>query len=456
MFPTPTAPPSPPVVRARRPSPVLLLGLLLVVLAGVFAALTWERWLPAQPVRVARVAAIPASAEAAVVDSATPRFQAAGWIEADPLPLRVTALVGGVVAAVHVLEGETVEAGQPLATLDDADHRLAVARARSELEAATAAVAVAEREAATAAAERERLASRVAVAEARVAERRDLAERLAKAERAFTARERRQAELALATAEAERDALASEAAVLDAERERALAQVAQARAQRAVRAVALERAELDLERTVIRAPAAGVIAHLHAVPGRKQLLGADDPSSTTVAELFDPARLQARIDVPLADAAGIALGQRVELATEALPDARFPGEVTRVVGEADIARNTLQVKVRLHEGHPLLRPGMLVRATFMGTAEDGGENVAGGGRLRLVLPAVAVPAEGAATLWVVDAEGRAERRSVRLGPPVAGGGVLVLEGLGPGELVVIDPPSDLDAGERLEVVEVVG
>ncbi|NIP97960.1 MAG: HlyD family secretion protein, partial [Akkermansiaceae bacterium] len=85
----------------------------------------------------------------------------------------------------------------------------------------------------------------------------------------------------------------------------------------------------------------GIILHLHAAPGKKRMLTADDPTSALIVELYDPQKLQARIDVPLSEAAGLRVGQPVRLSTDLLPDARFNGEVTRIVGEADLQRNTL-------------------------------------------------------------------------------------------------------------------
>lgn len=436
-------------------SPTLWLGVGLGLAAIAFAALTWERWLPATGVRAARVAAIPAAAEAATATAGgEARFQAAGWIEADPQPILVTGLVGGVVDEVLVLEGQAVEAGQVLARLDDADHRLVLAHAQAELATARAAAAAAEQAVIAAGAERERLVARLAAADARVAERRDLADRYGATSRAFAELERSQAQLALATAEAERTALAAEAPSLAAAEARAKAEVERLQALAEVAAVALRRAELDLERTEIRAPVAGIVARLLAVPGRKQMLHADNPHSTTVAELFDPEHLQARIDVALGDAAGLAIGQPVELRTEALPDEVFLGRVARIVGEADIARNTVQVKVRLERTHPVLRPGVLVRARFMGTASADVETAAAGG-LRLVVPAVAGAANESRELWVVGEGDRAASRAVRFGAAVDGGGITVRDGLGAGELVVLDPPTDLADGDRLAVEEVV-
>ncbi|MEO0448158.1 MAG: biotin/lipoyl-binding protein, partial [Verrucomicrobiota bacterium] len=83
-------------------------------------------------------------------------FQAAGWIEPDPLPIKATALFGGVVQEVAVLEGQTVKKGDLLATLIEDDAQLALRTAKSRLaslhgesRAHEANIAVAEAEIAT-------------------------------------------------------------------------------------------------------------------------------------------------------------------------------------------------------------------------------------------------------------------------------------------------------------------
>ena len=451
---------------ARSRSPVAWLALVVVIAVAVFAALTWERWVPAKAVTVARVAALPAAAGAEAVPATAdgdeePRFQAAGWVEADPLPVRVTSLISGVVDQVLVLEGQTVQAGQILATIDRADFELTLARVQAGLQAAQARVQAAERDVAAARADRERLDAQIRAAEARIAERADLATRLEASQRAFSEREREQARLAVQSASAERDALAAERAMRDAALARAEAAVAVAQAARDEAAVMVQRATLDLERCTVRAPIDGVIAHLHAVPGRKQMLGSDNPISTTVAEMFDPTKVQARIDVALADAAGLGIGQRVALRTEALPDQVFHGEVTRLVGEADIARNTVQVKVRIKDPNPLLRPGMLMRARFYGvegsdaaagSADRGAHSAAPG--LRLIVPAVAAEPGTSGERWVLGADNRAIRKAVTFGAS-HDGGVLVRSGIGPGELLIIKPPQGLAVGDRLRVQEIV-
>ena len=143
---------------------------------------------------------------------------------------------------------------------------------------------------------------------------------------------------------------------------RARAVVARATARR-------DQDKLRLERMVIRAPITGLVQRRLKVPGDKIMLGMDDPLSAHLLHLYDPERLQVRVDVPLADAAGVFVGQRCEIVVDILPDVVFVGDVTRITHEADLQKNTLQVKVRVIDPDPVLKPEMLTRVRFL--AEGG-------------------------------------------------------------------------------------
>ena len=421
------------------------------ILVAVFALLTWRRWIPATTVQVARVEAIRADDGGAVTSAGTERiaFQAAGWIEADPFLIQVSALIDGTVAEVPVVAGQSVEAGTIIARLVDDDQRLAQEATRAALARAEADLILARARLAEAQAEAARLPARIAAATALRDERRDRSERLAGSGDAVPLGEARQAALQTEDAEHHLADLRGSDAVLAATVQAAHAEVDRAGALVTEARVAQAQADLAQERTVIRAPQAGTIQRLHVRPGAKLMLGGDMPGSATAAELFDPANLQVRVDVSLADVSGLRVGQAARITCEALGQRTLAGEVTRIDGMADLARNTLQAKVRLQEGDPLLRPEMLCRVQFLGQ-RDGGGTASSAGRVRLVLAENSVPggASGEIQIWTVDADQRARRATIRLGGR-HDGLVEVTEGLTAGAWVIIDPPADLSDGDRV-------
>ena len=64
----------------------------------------------------------------------TPLFQAAGWIEPRPTPIRVAALAPGVVEKLLVVQDQPVKAGEPVAQLVDQDAKLARDHAEADLQ----------------------------------------------------------------------------------------------------------------------------------------------------------------------------------------------------------------------------------------------------------------------------------------------------------------------------------
>lgn len=485
-------------------------GALVAGMLGLLGASAWGSLRPATEVEVEAVVQKASSAAAPRAGSAV--VQAAGWVEADPYLRHATSLADGVVAEMLVLEGDAVRAGQVLARLVDDDAVLALRRA--EFNAARARAARADAEARLAAARESwdnpvELRRAVDSAEAALAEARASAERI----RSELAAARSDAEQARADAgrvaslegsatvseqdlvdartraasfEARAEALASaleEAAArirrMDAESaaarenlrlrtadrlalDAARAALDAARAEEAHAQAALDEARLRVDRLEVRAPADGVVVERFKEPGSKVMLGADDPRSATIASLYDPARIQVRVDVALADAALVAVGQPCEVVVEVLPGAVFQGRVTRLLHIADIQKNTLQAKVAILDPRPELRPEMIARVRFLehepedAAPAPAGESPAADASMALFAPATAIADGGA---WVVtgfDGErGSAARRAVEAGR-ASSGWVEVRSGLAPGDLVVTRAASPLAEGARVRVRPVEG
>lgn len=347
--------------------------------------------------------------------SSTRTVQAAGWLEAEPFFIAATALADGVVDEMLVLEGDRVERGQPVARLIEADARLELDRAQAELDRAEAMAREAQARldaavsnweqpieleravASTQATLREKQAELAQLPSLIIAERALLTqaeEERKSIEQAFRGDAATQIEFinarehanmqaarvesleargpilraAIARIESDlnaarrafelriedRSRLDTARAMLDA----AQAEVARRRAQR-------DEAQLRLDRMVIRAPISGFVQRRHKVPGDKVIRNMDDPHSNHIVHIYDPDRIQVRVDVPLADASQVFVGQQCEVVVEVLPDRVFAGRVLRVTHQADLQKNTLQVKVTVENPDPILRPEMLTRVKFL-------------------------------------------------------------------------------------------
>ncbi len=368
-------------------------------------------------------------------------FQASGWIEPDPLPIKATALASGVIHEVHVLEGEAVTKGQLLATLIKEDFDLKLRATESELKRKEASleahhymVEVFQRKLKAAVAKKEATDALVTEAKDRFDRIKDLPKgALAETEATKISSDYLKAQANLRAAEAAVEQAKAEAIQHDAINKVIESEIEVAR-------VNVDTAKLALARTEIKSPINGRILRLNSTPGQKKMLAMDDPDSATVAILYDPNHLQARVDVPLADASGLMVGQLARIKCNLLPDQTFLGEVTRITGEADIQRNTLQAKVRIIDPSKQLRPEMLCRVEFLdaktqiesSTAESNSSH-----DLATWIPQRSLDRE---TVWICDPESkRVESRKVQPTETTRDGYRLIKDGLRPGEWVVLSP-----------------
>ncbi len=472
----------------------------LVALAGWSAK---EALLPVTEVRVVPVVLRPAGEASPVAGGtlapsgnkgSTVTAQAAGWIEPDPYAMAAAALTDGTVRDIIVLEGQAVRAGDVLVRLIDDDAKLAVARAEADLGLRRAEAEAAQRRwdhpielkrevAVTTAcadetkAELERLVSEIAAEEAREKELADLLRRIEPmvAAQAASELELQSTRFRLEAQRATLAAMKARQPVLDAQLRRRTAEAAAAAqnaelriedkrlldtANAAVRVAdaQLSEARLRLERTAVRSPADGVVMSLLVEPGTKLMLAADSPTSAYVARLYDPAKLQVRVDVPLSDAPKVAIESPAEVLVESLPNRTLRGEVTRVVHQADVAKNTLQFKVRLLETVPDLKPEMLARVKFLARppavadADSFQATSSESGSHRPFIPESLVRRDGETTSVVtVDrAAGVVRVRTITLGRTRHDGWVAVIDGLAAGDVLIADPPSVSD-GQRVRV-----
>jgi RND family efflux transporter MFP subunit len=377
-------------------------------------------------------------------------FQASGWVEPDPQPIKVTALTDGFIEQVNVLEGAAVKKGEVIATLIEIDSRLAKEAAAAEVEMLEADLAALTTGIETTRFKLDAERANLLVSEADAAE---AADRLGRYERMvggavpeterITARyenSRRQAAV-----------LAGQARIKEIEQDlkRLAFEISSRKAKTASARARLAQATLAHERTRIVAPLDGRVLRLLAVPGQKKMAGMDEVDSSTVAILYDPAKLQVRVDVPLADAAGLSVGQRVRIRCNLLPDEVFNGEVTRISGEADLQRNTLQAKVRVINPAAKLRPEMLCRAEFLDTASNpnpAGNPAANAGNLAVFVPESAI---SDSAVWVCDPDTKRVNRRVIVSTAETRDGYRRLEsGIRPGEWIVREP-AGLREGQRV-------
>lgn len=479
----------------------------LAILLGFVSLFGWaarESFLPAQPVTIMPVVV----SKAEIKREGTPLFQAAGWVEPRPTPVLASSLAPGVIQQLLVIEGQHVKQGEPVATLIDADAKLALAdaearyqmqlgeqrRAEATLEGVrknlekpvVLQAALADSDALLAQTQREldNLPYAIEAAKTRQTLADENVRRKQLAGDAITGRVLREARAELATAnnavetliatrptleaqleslQRKRSALAEQLSLLTEEK-RAVAEteatltIIASRVEQ--RRLAVETARLQLERMTVRSPIDGCVLSLEARPGQ-WLSGMGQPSMgasaqqgpSAVVGLYDPQSLQVRVDVRLEDVPQVLIGQPAQIETAAL-SGPIEGEVISVTTQADIQKNTLQVKVAVKNPPAVIKPEMLAKVTFIAPPSPVVQDEHGESPLRIFVPQQLVsPSEGGRTLWVANlTTGLAERKAIEVGRGTTEGGLVeVVSGLMPTDKLIIGGRESLSAGTRLRV-----
>jgi len=343
---------------------------------------------------------------------------------APPARADLGAQVQSTVVEVLVEEGDEVQEGQLLVRLADDEALARRQDAQAQVDEASARLARVQGVGRQVASEKVRQAE-VRLEEAQAAfDRADLLYRTAGTAEA----DHDAARQALETARSQLVAARLEAAATDsagADTRAAAAALARAQA-----ALALARA--GVERTQLRAPSAGRVLQRSVEVG--QVVRPGD----MLVQFAGEGDLEVRIAPDELHLGALRVGLPAMVATEAFPDRPLQAEVIHIAPQVDPRRGTIEVRLGLvDEIDDLpLRPDM--SATV--------EVVLGQKEQALVLPTWLVRDLGTSEPWVlVDDEGTATRRSVRLGLRGTDA-VEVLDGIGQ-DAAVIAPDADAAPGE---------
>ncbi|BDG59274.1 efflux RND transporter periplasmic adaptor subunit [Caldinitratiruptor microaerophilus] len=298
------------------------------------------------------------------------------------LQVQLSSAIPGQVAAVHVELGDRVQAGQPLVQLDDRE-------ARAQLQRAEAALAQARSAAEEAAKSRDRL-----------------------------------------------EALFLAGAVSQQQIDQARAGAVQAQAALQQAAAAAEQARLAVEHTVIRAPAAGVVAERRVEPGAWVAPG------VPLLTLVDVSRVHVDVQVSEQDAVRLEPGQEVTVRVPSL-GATLRGTLQALSPTTTPGQKTYAARVTLENPEGRLRGGMYVEVQVATRRETG-----------IAVPTGAVIERGGEKVVFVVENGKARERRVRTG--LADADRVLVEGVAEGARVVVAGQDLLTDGTPVTVSEEAG
>lgn len=333
---------------------------------------------------------------AAAIKRDLPRFfEATGSLAGDQ-QTDVAPQTSGKVVAVGVEIGSPVRRGQMLVRLDDAELKLRVDQAATQVEQAKAAVRQAE----------EKIGlrpgqsfdpNRVAeVAAARVAL--DLAEKnLSRAEKLIESGDVSRS--FYDDARARRDQLKEQYDVQLAQARQNYAGVEVARTNVANAQAQLALARKNLSYAIIPSPIDGFVAE------RTADLGEYVSPQQKVATIVRTNPLRIKIDIPEQAIPEVKVGQSVSATTSAWPDRNFAGRVARIAPNVSATSRTLTVEAEIDNSGGALKPGQFATVRIL---------------QERAVPAVLVPSRaivteaGVSRVFVIK-DGRAEQRLVQLG-----------------------------------------
>lgn len=188
----------------------------------------------------------------------------------------------------------------------------------------------------------------------------------------------------------------------------------------------------------ITAPFDGVVVRRNVEVGALVAAG----SATTTKELFYLAQadaLRLTVAVPQAYAADALVGKEVGVKLLEKPNLPLKGEVTRVAGGIDVATRSVLVEVALPNKEGKLMPGAYVEVSLP---------LSNANRVLTLPPNTLQFRQDGPRVAVVEEGGTVALKPVKLGRDM-GRAVEVLSGIGPKDVVVLNPHDTILDGEKV-------
>jgi HlyD family secretion protein len=165
---------------------------------------------------------------------------------------------------------------------------------------------------------------------------------------------------------------------------------------------------------------------------------------TGIGTIVDMSSLEIEIDVNEAYINRVKPGQKIVATLDAYPDWSIPCSVIAIIPTADRQRATVEVRVGFDELDSRILPDMGVKVAFQ---EEGSEVTSS--RAGVLVPQTALSESGGKQYALLVVDGVVERRAVATSGE-RGKDIYVTAGLADGDRVILNAPSDLQAGTRVK------
>ncbi len=370
---------------------VLVVGL--VVIGGLFVL----NMMKPTDVETTKAVSAAESGPASVLD-------ASGYVTARRIAT-VSSKITGKVKEVMIEEGQRVEEGEILATLEPIDATSQQSLSQSQLASARSQLAEAQ--------------AQLKLSERNLARQRELAAKKLVAASALDA------------AIAERDSRAARLTSL----------------QRGVNVAQdqLTIANNGVDNTVIRAPFKGVIVTKAAQPGEmiSPISAGGGSIRTGIGTLVDMDSLEVQVDVNEAYIGRVQPKMPVDAILNAYPDWKIPAEVIAIIPTADRSKATVKVRIALNSKDPRIVPDMGVRVSFLESREPNAPKPTG----VWVAERAVIKKDDKSFVFVIN-NGVAKQTEVTVGDK-RDADIMVSKGLTGGETLVLGPTEKLRNGSKV-------
>jgi len=198
-------------------------------------------------------------------------------------------------------------------------------------------------------------------------------------------------------------------------------------------------AKIRLDKSVIYASMDGIVDKLYREVNEFVDIG------KPLVDLVQIHKVKAIVGIPERDIVYFAVGDKVEITLDALPDRRFEGTIYRIATSADLITRTFNTEIELDNQDGIFKPGMTIRARMVrGTFPDA-----------IMIPVFSVLSLENQRFAVVEESGAARVRPIEVGI-LQGNQVQVTEGLAPGDRLIVVGQRDLREGDLVTVTAEVG
>ncbi|MBF2088385.1 MAG: efflux RND transporter periplasmic adaptor subunit [Synechococcales cyanobacterium K44_A2020_017] len=218
----------------------------------------------------------------------------------------------------------------------------------------------------------------------------------------------------------------------------AIANVNSAEAQVASQAARIQQLETQVDQTLVLAPADGLVAE------RMARLGDVSSTGTPLFSLIQNGQLELEVTLPETQLSQVQVGMPVRVTSDADARIDLQGRLRDIAPLVDPQTREATLTIELPSSS-LLRSGMFLRAALILDSRSG-----------VTIPTAAVlpRPDGSSAVYVVQADETVTAQAITVGDVLPGESpkVEVLQGLNPGDRIVVAGASYLNEGDRVAIM----